>query len=121
MGGEYRCIHFRTGALGQGSRTALPILRLLPAVGAGRPGIRKVSHQVRQTEGRDITSAMYNCQSYYMREKNDSTNTDSIHVEEEIVLDENGAPIERHSATEPTKEARPSSNLMRTSIPRKKS
>ena len=25
FGGEYRCIHFRTGALGQGSRTALPI------------------------------------------------------------------------------------------------
>lgn len=25
VGGEYRCIHFRTSALGQGSRTALPI------------------------------------------------------------------------------------------------
>lgn len=25
IGGEYRCIHFRTGALGQGSRTALPV------------------------------------------------------------------------------------------------
>ena len=25
VGGEYRCIHFRTGALGQGARTALPI------------------------------------------------------------------------------------------------
>ncbi|MBQ9652578.1 MAG: penicillin-binding protein [Prevotella sp.] len=25
VGGEYRCIHFRTGALGQGSKTALPI------------------------------------------------------------------------------------------------
>ena len=25
VGGEYRCIHFRTGALGQGSRTALPV------------------------------------------------------------------------------------------------
>ena len=25
VGGEYRCIHFRTGTLGQGSRTALPI------------------------------------------------------------------------------------------------
>lgn len=26
VGGEHRCIHFRTGALGQGSRTALPIV-----------------------------------------------------------------------------------------------
>lgn len=25
VGGEYRCIHFRTGQLGQGNRTALPI------------------------------------------------------------------------------------------------
>lgn len=25
VGGEYRAIHFRTGALGQGSKTALPI------------------------------------------------------------------------------------------------
>ncbi len=25
VGGEYRCIHFRTGALGQGNKTALPI------------------------------------------------------------------------------------------------
>mgnify|MGYP002852235851 CR=1 FL=1 len=25
VGGEYRCIHFRTGALGQGARTALPV------------------------------------------------------------------------------------------------
>ncbi len=25
VGGEYRSIHFRTGALGQGSKTALPI------------------------------------------------------------------------------------------------
>ena len=25
MGGEYRSIHFRTGELGQGSRTALPV------------------------------------------------------------------------------------------------
>lgn len=25
VGGEYRCIHFRTGQLGQGSRTALPV------------------------------------------------------------------------------------------------
>ena len=25
VGGEYRCIHFRTSALGQGSRTALPV------------------------------------------------------------------------------------------------
>lgn len=106
VGGEYRCIHFRTGALGQGSRTALPICGYFLQSVLGDPAFAKYRTKFGKPKD-DITSAMYNCQSYYMREKNDSTNTDSIHVEEEIVLDENGAPIERHSATEPTKEGSP--------------
>lgn len=104
VGGEYRCIHFRTGALGQGSRTALPICGYFLQSVLGDPAFAKYRTKFGKPKDDDITSAMYNCQSYYMREKNDSTNTDSIRVEEEIVLDENGAPIERHSATEPTKE-----------------
>lgn len=107
VGGEYRCIHFRTGALGQGSRTALPICGYFLQSVLGDPAFAKYRTKFSKPKDNDITSAMYNCQSYYMREKNDSTNTDSIHVEEEIVLDENGAPIERHSATEPTKEGSP--------------
>ena len=107
VGGEYRCIHFRTGALGQGSRTALPICGYFLQSVLGDPAFAKYRTKFGKPKDDDITSAMYNCQSYYMREKNDSTNTDSIHVEEETVLDENGAPIERHSATEPTKEGSP--------------
>ena len=107
VGGEYRCIHFRTGALGQGSRTALPICGYFLQSVLGDPAFAKYRTKFGTPKDDDITSAMYNCQSYYMRENNDSTNTDSIHVEEEIVLDENGAPIERHSATEPTKEGSP--------------
>lgn len=107
VGGEYRCIHFRTGALGQGSRTALPICGYFLQSVLGDPAFAKYRTKFGKPKDDDITSAMYNCQSYYMREKNDSTNTDSIHVKEEIVLDENGAPIERHSATEPTKEGSP--------------
>lgn len=107
VGGEYRCIHFRTGALGQGSRTALPICGYFLQSVLGDPAFAKYRTKFGKPKDDDITSAMYNCQSYYMREKNDSTNTDSIHAEEEIVLDENGAPIERHSATEPTKEGSP--------------
>lgn len=107
VGGEYRCIHFRTGALGQGSRTALPICGYFLQSVLGDPAFAKYRTKFGKPKDDDITSAMYNCQSYYMREKNDSTNTDSIHVEEEIVLDENGAPIERHSAIEPTKEGSP--------------
>lgn len=107
VGGEYRCIHFRTGALGQGSRTALPICGYFLQSVLGDPAFAKYRTKFGKPKDDDITSAMYNCQSYYMREKNDSTNTDSIRVEEDIVLDENGAPIERHSATEPTKEGSP--------------
>lgn len=107
VGGEYRCIHFRTGALGQGSRTALPICGYFLQSVLGDPAFAKYRTKFGKPKDDDITSAMYNCQSYYMREKNDSTDTDSIHVEEDIVLDENGAPIERHSATEPTKEGSP--------------
>ena len=104
VGGEYRCIHFRTGALGQGSRTALPICGLFLQSVLNDPAFAKYRVKFGKPKDADITSSMYNCQSYYTREKADSSRSDSIHVEEEIVLDENGAPIEHHKATEPTKE-----------------
>lgn len=104
VGGEYRCIHFRTGALGQGSRTALPICGLFLQSVLNDPAFAKYRVKFGKPKDADITSSMYNCQSYYTREKTDSSRSDSIHVEEEIVLDENGAPIEYHKATEPAKE-----------------
>ena len=104
VGGEYRCIHFRTGALGQGSRTALPICGLFLQSVLNDPAFAKYRVKFGKPKDADITSSMYNCQSYYTREKADSSRSDSIHVEEEIVLDENGAPIEHHKATEPAKE-----------------
>ena len=104
VGGEYRCIHFRTGALGQGSRTALPICGLFIESVLNDPAFAKYRVKFGKPKDADITSSMYNCQSYYTREKTDSSRSDSIHVEEEIVLDENGAPIEHHKATEPAKE-----------------
>ena len=104
VGGEYRCIHFRTGALGQGSRTALPICGLFLESVLNDPAFAKYRVKFGKPKDADITSSMYNCQSYYTREKADSSHSDSIHVEEEIVLDENGAPIEHHKATEPAKE-----------------
>lgn len=104
VGGEYRCIHFRTGALGQGSRTALPICGLFLESVLNDPAFAKYRVKFGKPKDADITSSMYNCQSYYTREKTDSSRSDSIHVEEEIVLDENGAPIEHHKSTEPAKE-----------------
>ena len=95
VGGEYRCIHFRTGALGQGSRTALPICgNFLEAV-LKDPNFAEYHAKFGSPKDADILSSMYNCQGYAPRAKADTARHDSIHVEEEIMLDENGSPIER--------------------------
>ena len=78
VGGEYRSIHFRTGALGQGSRTALPIF--------GR-FIQKVLLDDRFPQYRmkfpkkpleDIDPSTYTCSSVYFPPVPDSLATDSL-------------------------------------------
>ena len=102
VGGEYRCIHFRTGALGQGSRTALPICgNFLEAV-LKDPNFAEYHAKFGSPKDADILSSMYNCQSYAPRAKADTLRRDSIHVEEEIMLDENGSPIERPTSEVPS-------------------
>lgn len=95
VGGEYRCIHFRTGALGQGSRTALPICGYFLDAVLKDPAFSEYHAKFGSAKDADITSAMYNCQSYAPHVKADTTKRDSINIEEEIVLDENGNPVER--------------------------
>lgn len=95
VGGEYRCIHFRTGALGQGSRTALPICGYFLESVLKDPAFEKYHAKFAKPKDADILSSMYNCQSYVPRAKVDTIRRDSIHVEEEIILDENGNPVER--------------------------
>ena len=94
VGGEYRCIHFRTGALGQGSRTALPICGYFLNALLKDPNFSQYHAKFGKPKDADITSAMYNCQSYYTRAKADTTARDSVNVDEEIILGEDGAPIE---------------------------
>ena len=95
VGGEYRCIHFRTGALGQGSRTALPICGYFLESVLKDPAFEKYHAKFGKPKDADILSSMYNCQSYVPRAKVDTIRRDSINVEEEIILDENGNPVER--------------------------
>ena len=93
VGGEYRCIHFRTGALGQGSRTALPICGYFLQSVFDDPNFQQY-HAKFDKPKEGITRDMYECPSYYEQEKNDSLSQDSLQVEtEEIILDENGNPI----------------------------
>lgn len=100
VGGEYRCIHFRTGALGQGSRTALPICGYFVQALLSDPNFKQYHAKFGKPKDDAILSNMYNCASYYSHSKRDTLQTDSIHVEEEIMLDEEGNPIE-HTKTSP--------------------
>lgn len=93
VGGEYRCIHFRTGALGQGSRTALPICGYFLQSLMNDSRFAQYHGRFSKPKDDDISYGMYACDSYYPV-KVDTTDIDSTAImEEEILLDENGNPI----------------------------
>ena len=94
VGGEYRSIHFRTGALGQGSRTALPICGYFLQSLMADPNFKQYHGKFNKPTDSVITAGMYNCSSY-VPVKTDTTVVDSLEHEEEIVLDENGEPVIR--------------------------
>ena len=93
VGGEYRCLHFRTGALGQGARTALPICGYFMQSVFGDPAFQQYHAKFDKPQDGDITRDMYICASYAPKPKVDTTRVDSTAFTEEIILDENGNPI----------------------------
>ena len=94
VGGEYRCIHFRTGALGQGSRTALPICGYFLQSVFNDPAFEKYHGKFEKPNGLDVSASMYDCPFY--RSHKDTLDADSIEVGEQGQrLDENGEPIKR--------------------------
>lgn len=96
VGGEYRSIHFRTGALGQGSRTALPICGYFLQALLDDPNFKQYHGKFGKPKDKDITSDMYNCPSYYQQARVDTTATDSLNsISEEIILDEFGNPVSK--------------------------
>ena len=106
VGGEYRSIHFRTGALGQGSRTALPICGYFLESVLSDPAFAQYRAKFDKPDDDTITSDMYTCQSYYHSAVADTTEKDSaIVTTEEIILDENGNPIARPVRQEPAQDA----------------
>ena len=109
VGGEYRSIHFRTGALGQGSRTALPITGYFMQAVLADPAFKKYHGKFKKPDDAGITPDMYMCQSYYPPVHNDSIHSDSTIVsDQEIFLDENGNPIEGKTTAAPTQEPKES-------------
>lgn len=90
VGGEYRSIHFRTGALGQGSRTALPICGYFLESVLSDPAFKRYHGKFAKPSD-EIEYEMYNCSSYYRKkEEPDSVSSDSTITsgsEEAIMLD----------------------------------
>ena len=95
VGGEYRSIHFRTGRLGQGSKTALPIFGLFMNKLLADPNLSKRYLAKYKLQGL-INPSNYNA-SYYVPDslEVDSLGTDTLHFDAK-----EGEPAEAQEATE---------------------
>ncbi len=102
VGGEYRSIHFRTGALGQGSRTALPICGYFFQSVLGDPAFKK--YHGKFAPPRDgLNASLYSCQGvYYQPNDSDSIMVDSLDTFE-YELDGEEIPV-HEAETEPLEE-----------------
>ena len=93
VGGEYRCIHFRTGELGQGNRTALPICGYFLKSVLDDPQFKQYHAKFTIPQDADLTSGMYGCGGYFKSPSDsDSLSVDSVRteVDAEAVVDEFG-------------------------------
>ena len=108
VGGEYRCIHFRTGALGQGSKTALPICGYFLESLMNDPEFKAYHGRFEKPQDGDITSSMYECSSYYQH-RSDTMRSDSLGIDgEEVLYDEHGNPIKPKKPLDPNQIQLPS-------------
>lgn len=77
VGGEYRAIHFRTGQLGQGSRTALPICGAFYEKVLSNPAFVKYRGRFVKKDDPTIDNSMYQC-AYVYYNPDDSISSDSL-------------------------------------------
>ncbi len=100
VGGEYRSIHFRTGALGQGSRTALPICGNFIQAVMSDAAFAKYHGKFRTPDDTDIKYGMYSCASY-VPVRNDTVSTDTTDVvtenESDVIEDENAPETDENT------------------------
>ena len=83
FGGEYRAIHFRTGQLGQGSRTALPICGSFFQKVLGDPQFKHYHGKFAPPSDPEISLGSYQCQGFYYNPA-DSVSRDSLGNQEEV-------------------------------------
>ena len=109
VGGEYRSIHFRTGQLGQGSRTALPICGYFFQSVLSDPNFKQYHAKFEKPKDDLITEDMYQiCQYYYHVADSDSIGIDSLDfegIEEYQEFDADGNPIPKPIEPAETPEA----------------
>ena len=84
VGGEYRSIHFRTGSLGEGSKTALPVFGSFLEKVLADKDLTKYRAKF-PAPSKEIIRP-YKCQTPYSVLQ-DSTATDSLTVEPTVVTD----------------------------------
>ena len=83
VGGEYRCIHFRTGELGQGNRTALPICGYFLQSVLGDEHFKQ--YHAKFQKPADISMTDYGCGGYFKAAADsDSLGIDSLAIEGEM-------------------------------------
>ena len=107
VGGEYRSIHFRTGMLGQGNRTALPICGYFLGSVLNDPAFKQYRTKFKPYTGSDVAEAMYNCGGYFSAPADsDSISVDSLAYDnadpDATFFDDFGNPLPR-----PKKEPEP--------------
>jgi len=107
VGGEYRSIHFRTGMLGQGNRTALPICGYFLGSVLNDPAFKQYRTKFKPYTGSDVEEAMYNCGGYFSAPADsDSISVDSLAYDnadpDAAFFDDFGNPLPR-----PKKEPEP--------------
>ena len=95
VGGEHRSVHFRTGNLGEGSRTALPIFGLFMEKVLKDEKFKHYRGKF-PTKPKETISRSYNCHTYIPRDTTKG-NSDSLDIDlpDEIPLEEStAAPAE---------------------------
>jgi penicillin-binding protein 1A len=82
VGGEHRSIHFRTGALGEGSKTAMPVFGYFMEKVLADPTLTR--YRGRFPKAKEEISVPYTCQTAWTPVA-DSTSTDSIDIKQHVL------------------------------------
>ena len=97
VGGEYRSIHFRTGMLGQGNRTALPICGYFLGSVLNDKAFKQYRAKFDTHHEIGLSEAMYDCGGYFSAPADsDSISLDSLDVDEYIEYDMEGNPLPQY-------------------------